>query len=310
MTASWRNVLKIHPAAEIDPLMSEAELRALGEDIKKNGLQSPVTIYDDQLLDGRNRLDGMESAGIALTEFWEGMQGEEGMWVIALEDADIESKGPIVIQYDRGQIDPWAYVASANHHRRHLSPEDKRDRIAALLKAQPEKSNRTIAKETKVDHKTVGAVRERLEAGGEIPHHDQRKDARGTMQRAHKKRAPQPPAPVEPTEPPIAPVVPQDAEPTAAAVIPASTTTADPVSVEEVLARECRNIILAALSKARRAGTICDREILAATSRIICALRGKLNEFEPDDIQVRLTKRAPASPAVARLGELQDGGDA
>jgi hypothetical protein len=57
-------------------------------------------------------------------------------------------------------------------------------------------------------------------------------------------------------------------------------------------------------------GTACDREILAATSRIICALRGKLNEFEPDDIQVRLTKRAPASPAVARLGELQDGGDA
>jgi hypothetical protein len=36
----WRSVLKIHPAAEIDPLMSAPELHALGEDIKKNGLQS------------------------------------------------------------------------------------------------------------------------------------------------------------------------------------------------------------------------------------------------------------------------------
>ena len=67
-------------------------------------------------------------------------------------------------------IDPYAYVISANVHRRHLTAEQKREIIAAVLKAQPSKSNRTIAKQTKVDHKTVGAVREKLEAGGEIPH--------------------------------------------------------------------------------------------------------------------------------------------
>ena len=86
------------------------------------------------------------------------------------------------------EVDPYHYVLSANIHRRHLTAEQKRELIAAVLKAQPAKSNRTIAKQTKADHKTVGAVRERLEAGGEIPHHDLRQDARGTQQPAHRAR--------------------------------------------------------------------------------------------------------------------------
>jgi hypothetical protein len=44
----------------------------------------------------------------------------------------------------------------------------KQNLIAAELRAQPEKSNRVIAKQINVDHKTVGAVRERLASTGEI----------------------------------------------------------------------------------------------------------------------------------------------
>jgi hypothetical protein len=33
----WRDVLPIHPAAELFPLMAPDELRALGADIKKSG---------------------------------------------------------------------------------------------------------------------------------------------------------------------------------------------------------------------------------------------------------------------------------
>jgi hypothetical protein len=64
MKKTWRDSLPVHPAADLFPSMSGAELRELGENIKADGLQSPVIIYDGQLLDGRNRLDAMALVGI------------------------------------------------------------------------------------------------------------------------------------------------------------------------------------------------------------------------------------------------------
>src|SRR5262249_40995672 len=80
---SWRDVLKIQPAAEMFALMSRKDLKALGEDIKEHVLRSPVVLlgqklsekrsrtlaeqianYDAVLLDGRNRLDAIELVGI------------------------------------------------------------------------------------------------------------------------------------------------------------------------------------------------------------------------------------------------------
>ena len=63
---AWREVVKVHPAAELLPRMSDAELRELGEDIcAATACILPVVIFADQdgterLLDGRNRLDAME----------------------------------------------------------------------------------------------------------------------------------------------------------------------------------------------------------------------------------------------------------
>src|SRR5262249_18903614 len=65
---SWRDVIKVHSAADLFPLMPEAELR---EDIKKNGLTSPIVFFKEgtsySLLDGRNRLDAMELVGISFS---------------------------------------------------------------------------------------------------------------------------------------------------------------------------------------------------------------------------------------------------
>ena len=118
------------------------ELRALGEDISKNGQISAVVLWNDRdgrsyLLDGRNRLDAMEAAGLSVVD-------AEGKLLVSGRRCGVE-------------IDPYEYVISANVHRRHLTPEQKRDLIAKVLKAQPEKSNRIIAKQTEADHKTVGA---------------------------------------------------------------------------------------------------------------------------------------------------------
>jgi hypothetical protein len=148
---SWRGVLRVHPAAELFPIMPLDELRALGEDIKKNGLREDVAILDDQLLDGRNRLDAMELVGIKLVT-------RDGQ----IEWANVPSRKV------KG-VDPVTFVISKNIRRRHLSSEQKRDLVTELLKATPEKSNREIAATVKVDHKTVAAVRVAKERTGEIP---------------------------------------------------------------------------------------------------------------------------------------------
>jgi hypothetical protein len=40
---SWRDVLAVHPAADLFPKMTTDELRALGEDIKATGMKVPIT---------------------------------------------------------------------------------------------------------------------------------------------------------------------------------------------------------------------------------------------------------------------------
>ena len=174
-TKSWRDVLPIHPAADLFPLMSSPdELRALAEDarIRKNGLQSLPKVQLDQngnpvVLDGRNRLDALELLGVEIT-------------------TDTPDKRRIFepISHD---VAPYSYVVSANIHRRHLSaPKQKRDVIAKLLQATPEKSNRQIAETVKVSHVTVGTVRADLEGRGQIDHVSTHTDTRGREQPARK----------------------------------------------------------------------------------------------------------------------------
>jgi hypothetical protein len=181
---SWRDVLKIHPAADLFPMMSPDELVALGEDIKKHGMRVPLVLWhghDDlelQLLDGRNRLDALEAVGVNLvleTPINPGLA------------VDVTCFGrEVLIQHEKNGVDPYAYVISANIHRRHLTGEQKRELIAKLIKTAPEKSNRQIADQVKVDHKTVAPIRADLERRGEIPHIEYRTDTKGREQPVHK----------------------------------------------------------------------------------------------------------------------------
>jgi len=88
-----------------------------------------------------------------------------------------------------GDEDPFEIVVSANIHRRHLTAVQKREIIAELLKANPERSNRATARVARVSDNTVGAVRASLEAGAQIAHQEKRLGLDGILQPAHKPSA-------------------------------------------------------------------------------------------------------------------------
>jgi hypothetical protein len=60
MTKTWRKRYKVHPCADVFPMMTDEELDKLAEDIKANGLKDPVDFVGDELVDGRNRMEAME----------------------------------------------------------------------------------------------------------------------------------------------------------------------------------------------------------------------------------------------------------
>ena len=119
---TWRNEYRVHPAADVFPMMSDKELDALAADLKANGLKHPIMLWspekledvrgtgimpEEYLLDGRNRLEAAERAGISF---------------------DLDEVTRILF----AGTDPVAYVISANIHRRHLTKQQQAELIVAV----------------------------------------------------------------------------------------------------------------------------------------------------------------------------------
>lgn len=96
-----------HPAADLFPMMPADQYQAFKEDIRKNGFQQSITIYQGQVLDGRNRYK-------------------------AAVELNMLDELPIAEIDDDTDFDPFQWVISRNLHRRHLS-ESQRAKIAAKL---------------------------------------------------------------------------------------------------------------------------------------------------------------------------------
>jgi hypothetical protein len=162
--------LKFHPLAEIFPLMQGEEFEALVADIRVNGQHAQIILKDGMILDGRNRHRACLAAGIEPTFASEAHS-------------------------DR-ITDAAAYVISANIHRRHLTAEDRRHLLVKLVAAQPEKSDRVIAREAKVDHKQVSRARKKGEATGAITPVQKRTGADGKRRKQPAKKKTVKPKPI------------------------------------------------------------------------------------------------------------------
>ena len=96
--------MEFHELANIFPMMSAEEYRALRDDIKTNGLRESIWIWQGKIIDGRNRYNACMEIGI---------EPEYRKW--------------------NGKEDTLAsFIVSLNLHRRHLS-ESQRAMIAARL---------------------------------------------------------------------------------------------------------------------------------------------------------------------------------
>ena len=60
MTVDQLNELPIFPFADVFPMLSSEELMELAQDIEVHGLRHPIILFNNQILDGRNRIRALK----------------------------------------------------------------------------------------------------------------------------------------------------------------------------------------------------------------------------------------------------------
>lgn len=123
--------MKFHALSEIFPLLEGQAFEELVADIRENGVREPVWIYQDQILDGRNRFRAAEAAG--------------------REAPTREYTGD----------DPVKFVISLNLHRRHLDESQRAmvaTKLAALTRGRPAENGPrdTVTQENAAELMNVG----------------------------------------------------------------------------------------------------------------------------------------------------------
>ena len=154
----WKEIT-IHKDCGMFPMMPEDELRQTAQDISAHGLRESVTIKSNGksgvLWDGRNRFVACAMANV--TPLWTS-----------------PPKG--VTAHD--------FIVSANIMRRHLTTEQRAALAAKLLKVNPAKSDRAVAKQVKLSPPTIAKIRKKEERRENILHVEKHTDSKGRKQPA------------------------------------------------------------------------------------------------------------------------------
>jgi hypothetical protein len=143
---------EFHELCMLFPPCTEAELADLQDDIVRNGLRTPITLYENKILDGRNR-------------------------AIACSNGGVE---PRYKEYTGD--DPLGFVVSKNICRRHLSESQRAMVASKILAYKPEKvsqkqaaeslniSERLVRDASRVQEKASPELIEAVERGDKTVH--------------------------------------------------------------------------------------------------------------------------------------------
>jgi hypothetical protein len=179
----------VHPAAEMLPMMSEAEIDELAADIRAHGLVEPIVLWADNtqqketgqlwgpehcpryLLDGRSRLIALDRLGYQRLDDvrCRTKQPQSAIRILLAWKREYPS-APVYGAWPWRYLDPWAYVLSVNVRRRHLTQEQRRQIVEDMVRRRPDLTDRAFAKVALANHKTVAARRAEAERSGAIPH--------------------------------------------------------------------------------------------------------------------------------------------
>jgi hypothetical protein len=131
--------LSFHDLAALMDLIEGRAFEDLKADIKKQGILTPIVLYEGKILDGRSRYRAAKAVGHLFV------------------GANFE-----VFEGDAAAAE--AFVFSVNAQRRQMTNAQKAAVIERLILKYPEDSNRKIAARSGfTSHSQVAAVRERME---------------------------------------------------------------------------------------------------------------------------------------------------
>lgn len=129
---------ELHPLCTLFPRLSGAEFNLLRDDIKANGLRSPIVLHAGMILDGGNRYRACIDAGVQ----------------------------PSFVEFEGGNL--VSFVLSVNMHRRHLSQGQQAAIVASAqdwATAQPRGGDRK-SEEIKVQDCTLITSEQRAAVSG------------------------------------------------------------------------------------------------------------------------------------------------
>ena len=135
---------EFHELCCIFPRCTDEELQLLVSDIRENGLQTPITLYEGKILDGRNRY-------------------------LACQMLNIE---PDYVEFD-GK-DPLPFVVSRNLCRRHLSESQRAMVAATIIELQRKENGRSEV--------TIAEAAEQLNVSERLVSHAVKVVSEGTEQ--------------------------------------------------------------------------------------------------------------------------------